>query len=91
MRAIALLLATAAALGAAGCDEEDEFTGSPDPATEQSDRPAKPPPGWHTVANRRAGFTLSVPRDWATRTRKSATLIRSRDRLIAVTVAGWLF
>lgn len=88
MRAIALLLATAAALGGAGCGEEDEFAGSPDPATERNDRPAKPPPGWHTVANRRAGFTLSVPRGWATRTRKSATLIRSRDRLIAVTVAA---
>jgi hypothetical protein len=88
VRAIALLLAAATALGAGGCDEEDEFTGSPDPATERSDRPAEPPPGWHTVANRRAGFTLSVPPGWVTRTRKSATLIRSRDRLIAITVAA---
>ena len=88
MRAIALLLGAAAALGATSCDEEDEFTGSPDPATERSDRPAKPPPGWHTVANRRAGFTLSVPPGWVTRTRRSATLIRSNDRLVAVTVAA---
>jgi len=88
VRVIAFLLAAVATLGAMGCDGEDEFSGSPDPATEQSDRPAKPPRGWHTVANRRAGFTLSVPPGWATRTRKSATLIRSNDRLVAVTVAA---
>jgi hypothetical protein len=87
VRALALLLA-AAALGATSCDEEDDFAGSPDPATERSDRPAKPPRGWHTVANGRAGFTLSVPRNWRTRTRRSATLIRSSDRLVAVTVAA---
>ena len=88
MRAIALLLAAAAALGAIGCNDDDEFSDSPDPATERSDRPAKPPAGWHTVANRRAGFTLSVPPGWATRTRKGATLIRSSDRLVAITVAA---
>ena len=88
MRGIAALLAAAAALGATGCGVEDEFAGSPDPASERSDRPAKPPPGWHTIANRRAGFTLSVPRGWPARTRKSATLIRSSDRLLAVTVAA---
>ncbi len=88
MRAIASLLAAAVALSATSCGEEDEFTGSPDPAKERSDRPAEPPAGWHTVANRRAGFTLSVPPGWATRTRKGATLIRSSDRLAAVTVAA---
>jgi hypothetical protein len=88
VRAIALLLAATATLAVTSCDEGDEFTGSPDPATERSDRPANPPPGWHTVANRRAGFTLSVPPGWATRTRKSATLLRSDDRLVAVTVAA---
>jgi hypothetical protein len=88
VRVIVLLLAGAAALGATSCDEEDEFTGSPDPAKERSDHPAKPPPGWHTVANRRAGFTLSVPRGWPTRTRRGATLVRSSGRLVAVTVAA---
>jgi hypothetical protein len=73
------LLATALAFAIAGlgCGEEDEFTGSPDPATERNDPPAKPPPGWHTFANRRAGFTLSVPPGWPARARQSATLIRS--------------
>lgn len=88
MRAIALLLAAACSVPAAtGCGEEDE-PGAPDPATERSDRPAEPPPGWRTFANGRAGFTLSVPNGWPARTRKSATLIRSSDRLLAITVAA---
>ena len=86
MRAIALLLA--ALIAATGCGDDDERSGSPDPATERSDRPAKPPPGWKTFANRRAGFTLSLPPGWRARTRGSATLIRSGDRLLALTVAA---
>lgn len=83
-----LAAALIAALVTTGCGDEDEFAGSPDPATERSDRPADPPPGWRTFANRRAGFTVAIPRDWAARRRGSATLIRSRDRLLAVTVAA---
>jgi hypothetical protein len=75
------------ALAAGGCGE-DKFAGSPDPASERSDPPADPPPGWRTRANRRAGFTIAVPRGWTARTRRGATLIRSRDRLVAVTVAA---
>jgi hypothetical protein len=82
--AVGLLAASAVA----GCGEEEKLAGSPDPATERSDRPAKPPPGWRTFANRRAGVTLAIPADWVARTRSSASLIRSGDRLLAVTVAA---
>lgn len=89
MRATGLLAsAVAAGLAIAGCGDDEKLAGSPDPATERSDRPARPPAGWRTFANRRAGFTVAVPRDWTGRTRNSATLIRSRDRLLAVTVAA---
>jgi hypothetical protein len=89
VRATALLAAALiAGLTGIGCGDEDEFAGSPDPATERSDPPAKPPPGWRTFANRRAGFTVSVPPGWPARARRSATLIRSSDRLVAVTVAA---
>ena len=89
MRATALLVAALiAGLAGAGCGEEDGFTGSPNPAKERSDPPAKPPVGWRTFTNRRAGFTLSVPPGWPARARGSATLIRSTDRLVAVTVAA---
>jgi hypothetical protein len=89
VRATALLVAALiAGLAGSGCGEEDEFAGSPNPAKERSDPPAKPPSGWRTFANRRAGFTLSVPPGWPARARGSATLIRSTDRLVAVTVAA---
>ena len=86
MRATALL--AVALVAGIGCGEEEKFAGSPDPAKERSDPPAKPPPGWRTFANRRAGFTLSVPPGWPARTRRTATLIRSPEGLVAVTVAA---
>ena len=89
MRATALLvIGLFAVTVGGGCGGEDEFEGSPDPATERNDPPADPPPGWRTFANRAAGFTLSMPREWSARTRRNATLIRSDDRLLAVTVAA---
>ncbi len=89
MRATALLVAALlAGFTGSGCGEEDEFAGSPNPAREHSDPPAKPPAGWRTFTNRRAGFTLSIPPGWPARARGSATLIRSSDRLVAVTVAA---
>jgi len=89
VRATALLVATLiAGLAGVGCGDEEKFAGSPDPATERNDPPAKPPPGWRTFANRRAGFTVSVPPGWPARARGSATLIRSPERLLAVTIAA---
>jgi|SRR5512132_3120477 hypothetical protein len=55
---------------------------------ERADPPAKPPPGWKTVPNRAAGFTLSVPRRWTDRVKGAATFIRSKDRLLVMTVAA---
>jgi hypothetical protein len=88
VRATAFLVAALIAGLGAGCGGEDEFAGSPDPASERNDPPAKPPPGWRTFANRPAGFTISVPPGWPARARGSATLIRSPERLLAVTVAA---
>jgi hypothetical protein len=55
---------------------------------EGANRPFPPPPGWRTVRNHRAGFTLAIPRRWTARTRRGATLVRSSDRLVAVSVAA---
>ena len=75
--------------GPAGCGDDDEpAERTPDPANERTDRPAKPPPGWRTVRNARAGFTVPVPRTWSARKRGPATLIRSDDRLVSITVAA---
>ena len=75
------------ALAACGGSDEPRVL-PPDPATEQSDRPVKPPRGWRTVENASAGFTIAVPREWRARTRRGATLLRSPDRLMAVSLAA---
>ena len=81
--ATALVLA---GLLVAGCGDSKPRALDPDPAQETSDKPAKLPPGWRTVRNRKAGFTLSIPREWQASTRRGATLIRSGDHLLALTV-----
>jgi hypothetical protein len=81
------LVVCCAALAACGGDSKPRVL-PPDPARETSDAPAKPPSGWRTVRNPRAGFSIAIPRDWAARTRRGATLIRSGDHLLALTVAA---
>src|SRR3954447_1011389 len=78
-RWLALVAGTAAL---AGCGAEE---GKP---ADRGDRPARLPAGWRTVGNQSVGFTIGIPRHWSTRTRRSATLIRSLDRLVAATVAA---
>ncbi len=73
----------AALLLAAGCGGGDSK-----PPEEHADHPAKPPHGWKTVRNRTAGFTLSVPRNWTAKVKEAATLIRSKDKLLVLTVAA---
>ena len=87
-RAAAAVIAAVTALMAAGCGDDEPEGPGPGPARERSDRPVEPPPGWRTVRNERAGFTLSAPRIWAARTRGPATLIRSDDQLVSLTVAA---
>jgi hypothetical protein len=77
----ALLLAV---LVAAGCGGHEGSKVSEEP----SDPPAKPPQGWKTTRNREAGFSLSTPGSWTARVKRSATLIRSKDQLLVITVAA---
>ena len=76
--------ALALAFGGGGCGGDSP----PDRPQEPSDAPAKPPSGWRTVENAAAGFTIAVPRSWSAATKRAATLIRSKDKLVAVTVAA---
>ena len=85
LTAAALVLAAAAA---GGCGDDDSADTGTTRVEERSDPPAKPPRGWRTVRNRRAGFTLSAPRSWTARTKGPSTLIRSDDRLVSITVAA---
>jgi hypothetical protein len=68
----------------AGCGKGDDSR----PPSVKVDPPARPPHGWRTIANRRAGFTIAAPRRWTARVKDGATLIRSRDRLVVVTIGA---
>ena len=78
-----LALLTCVALFAA-CGGEADAPSSDQPA----DRPAPPPPGWRTVTNPKAAFSVAAPRSWRVSQRPRATLISSPDRTVAVTVVG---
>ncbi len=79
-----LAVALALAFSATACGEED----APESPRERADAPVKTPPGWRTVRNEAAGFTMFVPRSWTAATKRGATLLRSKDELVAVTVAA---
>jgi hypothetical protein len=79
-RSLAVLAGAAALAGCGG--------GHAPKPPERADRAVRPPPGWRTVRNAVAGFTIAVPRPWTAQTRRSATLIRSRDKLVAATFAA---
>jgi hypothetical protein len=83
-RASRTLAVLAAVLVAAGCGGGDDTK----TAKEHADAPAPPPSGWKTVRNRTTGFTLSVPKSWTARVKSAATLIRSKDKLLVITVAA---
>jgi hypothetical protein len=77
-------VALLAAVGVTACGDDGDGART---AEERADRPVVPPPGWRSLANERAGFTIPVPRSWTARTKAGATLIRSPDRFAVVTVA----
>jgi hypothetical protein len=83
VRSIRLLLAAAVLAAPAGCGGDGSG-----PAEERADRPVKPPAGWRTVTNGPAGFTIAAPTTWTARTKQDATLIRSEDRLVVITIAA---
>jgi hypothetical protein len=81
-RALAAACLVGVMLTACGSDDP------PDRPAEKADKPAKPPAGWRTVENVAAGFTIAAPKTWTAATKRGATLIRSKDELVAVTIAA---
>ncbi|MDX6650405.1 MAG: hypothetical protein QOJ97_2356 [Solirubrobacteraceae bacterium] len=76
--------ACAAGLGACGGSEEPQRT----VAQERADRRAPLPPGWRLVVNPRAGFTVGIPPGWTAQGARGATLVRSGDRLLAISIGA---
>lgn len=73
---------------AAGCGGGDDDDGDgTSTGVHATGRPVPPPPGWRTVRNSVAGFTVAAPRAWPADSSRRATLIRSEDRLVSMTFA----
>ena len=54
---------------------------------ESAQRPAKPPPGWHTALDNRHGFSIARPPGWESSGPSRSVLYRSPDHLVAVSIS----
>jgi hypothetical protein len=79
-------LAVAALSGCGGSDKPLPPVEPTQP--EKTDRPAKLPEGWKRLVNRKAGFSVGLPPGWNARGARGATLVRSGDRLMAVSITA---
>src|SRR2546423_5891478 len=91
MAAGARLLAALAALAflAAGCGSSTPAR--PDAANAPRETADKRPPlpaGWRRVGNRRAGVSLGIPPGWTAHGVRGATVVRSADPALAVSIAA---
>jgi hypothetical protein len=90
-RGLALLVAVTVAAGGCGGDDSDD-TSVPPPPTERLetvDKLPKLPDGWKRYENRRGGFVVGLPPGWkaSQRDRGPTSLIRSYDRLVAISIS----
>jgi hypothetical protein len=87
-----VVVGTCVAAGAgagAGCGESDTPKApEPPPRPETNDRPARLPDDWRRLVNRRAGFSVGIPPGWKGRGAQGATLVRSGDHLLAVSITA---
>jgi hypothetical protein len=85
-RALALLCLLVALAGLSGCGSEDSEP--PERPPETVDKLPKLPNGWHEYVNHRAGFAIGRPPGWRAERMGSATLLRSPDQLVAVSISA---
>ena len=87
MRWRPLLVGLLLAAAPAGCGGSSS---SGDASTrETTDPPARVLRGWKRLINHTAGFSLSLPPGWTTRrSGEGSTLVRSKDRALAVAVSA---
>ncbi|MGH2951250.1 MAG: hypothetical protein ACRDKX_04325, partial [Solirubrobacterales bacterium] len=69
----------------AGCGDSDDPAPAPRPPETAEALPALPR-GWEPHVNGPAGFALGIPRGWEASDRGISTLVRSFDRLVAVSI-----
>jgi hypothetical protein len=78
------LLAALAVLFACGSDDPEPRERPP----ETVDKLPKLPNGWHEYVNRRAGFAIGRPPGWRAERKGPATLLRSPDQLVAISISA---
>jgi hypothetical protein len=85
-RVVSALVAFAAlaAFGGCGTDEPEP----PQAPVETVDKLPSLPGGWHEYVNHRAGFAIGRPPGWRAEGKGSATLLRSPDQLVAVSISA---
>jgi hypothetical protein len=83
--AVAVTVTALAGCGASSGDSGSSTT--PHPA-ETTDPPAKPPNGWQTYISPVAGFSISVPPAWAAEPSGGSSLLRSPDKVVAISITA---
>lgn len=81
------VVVAALALLQTGCGDDAERKTST-AGVERPDPPIQPPPGWRTLTNPAAGFTIAAPRTWTATSTRGRTVVRSDDRLAAVSISA---
>jgi hypothetical protein len=82
LAALAALLLGGGACGADPEEADRELPPPPETAHAVPDLPA----GWEVRVNRAGGFAFGLPPGWRARNRSTSTLVRSLDRLVAVSI-----
>ncbi|HEY8466992.1 MAG TPA: hypothetical protein VIL04_09335 [Solirubrobacterales bacterium] len=85
-RAAALLATAALALAGCGGGGDEERTETEPPRVETAHKLPKLKRGWDPHLNRRTGIAIGEPPGWTARDRGTTTILRSPDKLIAITV-----
>src|SRR5688572_20394655 len=85
-RAIASLAALCV-LAFGACGEDDE-PAPPQRPRETVDKLPELPPDWKPYVNRQVGFAIGRPPGWRAEHRGGSTLLRSPDRLVAVSISA---
>ncbi len=86
--AVTLITAAVAAVGCGG-DDETQPPPPPDERVETGDKLPRLPDRWERYENRPGGFVVGLPPGWkaSDRDRGPTSLIRSNDRLVAISIS----
>jgi hypothetical protein len=86
-RAAALLIVAAIVVAGCGSDSSDDQPPPKRQHAEDADPVPDLPSGWKPYLNRAGGFAVGLPPGWKASRRGTGSLIRSYDRLVAVSIS----